>query len=266
MEKELASFNRGVSTVTKKEDNNRQETLIKDLQLLQNNNISNADAPKQQVAVTPLNEADIPHLADGGIVEGPESGYQAILHGKERVEPEKPEKKKGVKLNSPDIGPTFGGVNEFTGYNMGPMTTDLKAISQIASKLGAFDKDSQTITDPEVWKKVLNSGIGMNYDMGVTTVGTQMAPEGIGNDIGDRIKELMETNKSDLQTALDTVKTEFQTAMSQVVQQLIESKVNQSAPADQRLQEVMLQKFDTMIDHLSSSNDKQEQLIKNSMN
>jgi hypothetical protein len=179
--------------------------------------------------------------ADGGMFSGPKSGYPATLHGAEAVIPLKngevpvnidnkdaDQLQKEVRnltanvirLTQKDvmapggIGPTFAGYNEFTGFNQGPMTTDLNAVKDIAASLGGFDKATETITNPETWKKILNSGIAMNYDLGITEIGTKLVP-GIGAEIGERLKEIQAANKSDLGESLKQVLAEFRSAMSE---------------------------------------------------
>ena len=110
------------------------------------------------------------------------------------------------------MGMTAFGANEWTGLNMGPLTTDLKAIKDIAAQLGAFDKATQLITDPATWKQILNSGIATNYDLGAVKVGTETAP-GIGDTLGKMVKELTESGKADTTTALKEVTAEFRLAL-----------------------------------------------------
>jgi hypothetical protein len=115
-------------------------------------------------------------------------------------------------------GPTFAGYNAWKGYNADNVTTDLGAIKDIAGSLGAFDKATQTITDPKVWQNILQSGIATNVGVGAVEVGTKMGGADIGIDIGERIKEVMTTNNTDLTEALRTVKEEFNSAMLQVIE------------------------------------------------
>ena len=117
-------------------------------------------------------------------------------------------------------GPTFAGYNAWKGYNADNVTTDLGAIKDIAGSLGAFDKATQTITDPKVWQNILQSGIATNVGVGAVEVGTKMGGTDIGIDIGERIKEVMTTNNTDISEALRTVKEEFNAAMRQVVENL----------------------------------------------
>jgi Sec-independent protein translocase protein TatA len=117
------------------------------------------------------------------------------------------------------IGPTFAGMNEYTGYNQGPLTTDLDAIKDIAAKLGAYDASTKLITDPTTWKQILSSGIATNYDMGLAEIGTKMIP-GIGADIGERIKELKDTGSGDTASALKQVTDELRTAMLEMVKNM----------------------------------------------
>jgi hypothetical protein len=163
--------------------------------------------------------------ADGGIATGPTTGYNALLHGTEAVVPLPNGKTIPVSLDMKNvmqpggIGPTFAGMNEYTGYNMGHMSTDLAAIKDIAAKLGAYDASTKMITDPNLWKQILSSGIAMNYDLGVAEIGTKMIP-GIGAEIGERIQELKSTGGTDTATAIKQVAQEFRTAMIDVVQNM----------------------------------------------
>jgi hypothetical protein len=180
---------------------------------------------------------EIPKFADGGIAQGPKSGYPVELHGTEAVIPlkngavpvdlELTNKKQPspVSLDMRNamgpqgIGPTFGGMNEYTGYNQGPMTTDLAALKDIAAKLGAYDAATKMITDPTTWKQILSSGIATNYNLGMAEIGTKLLP-GIGADIGERIQELKSTGGADTAAALKQVTGEFKTAMLEMVQKM----------------------------------------------
>jgi hypothetical protein len=180
---------------------------------------------------------EIPKFADGGIAQGPKSGYPAELHGTEAVIPLKNGAvpvsldMKNVMQPSPvsldiknamqpgGIGPTFAGMNEYTGYNQGPMTTDLTAIKSIAAKLGAYDAATKMITDPTTWKQILSSGIATNYNLGMAEIGTKLLP-GIGADIGDRIQELKSTGGADTAAAIKQVTEEFKTAMLEAVRNM----------------------------------------------
>jgi hypothetical protein len=180
---------------------------------------------------------EIPKFADGGIAQGPKSGYPATLHGTEAVIPlkngavpvdlELTNKKQPspVSLDMRNamgpqgIGPTFGGMNEYTGYNQGPMTTDLAALKDIAAKLGAYDAATKMITDPTTWKQILSSGIATNYNLGMAEIGTKLLP-GIGADIGERIQELKSTGGADTAAAIKQVTGEFKTAMLEMVQKM----------------------------------------------
>ena len=178
--------------------------------------------------------------ADGGMFSGPKSGYPATLHGDEAVIPLKNgevpvniDNKNAdllhkevrnltanvIRLTQKDvmapggIGPTMGGHNEYTGYSMGPMTTDIAMLEKIAGKLGAYDKATQTITDPKLWKDILKSGMLMNYDFGMTQVGTKdlssrAGAESVADAIASRIKELI-NNRQDSTEAIAQTRTEF---------------------------------------------------------
>jgi len=163
-------------------------------------------------------------FADGGIATGPTTGYNALLHGTEAIIPLK-NGNVPVSLDMKNamqpggIGPTAFGMNEYTGYNQGPMTTDLAAIKSIAAKLGAYDAATKMITDPTTWKQILSSGIATNYNLGMVEIGTKMLP-GIGAEIGERIQELKSTGGADTAAAIKQVAGEFKTAMLEAVRNM----------------------------------------------
>jgi len=204
---------------------------------------------------------DPPHIfmRDGGIATGPESGYPATLHGTEAVIP----LKNGAVPVSLDmknamqpggIGPTAFGVNEFTGYNMGPLSTDLAAIKDIAAKLGAYDASTKMITDPTMWKQILGSGIAMNYDIGIAEIGTKMIP-GIGAEIGERIQELKNTGSVDTETAIKQVASEFKTAMVDAVQRMSAGAGGNAAAGEQ------LALLSQLVREQQNSNDIQKKML-----
>jgi hypothetical protein len=131
-----------------------------------------------------------------------------------------------IRLNQRDvmaeggIGPTFGGFNAYKGLNTDGVSTDLEAIKDIAGSLGAFDRATETITDPRTWQKILQSGIATNVDLGPVEVGTKMGGADIGIDIGERVKEIMTINNTDITDALRQVKDEFNTAARQIVESM----------------------------------------------
>ena len=180
----------------------------------------NRQGLKQKVPGDPVHFS----FGDGGIARGPETGYPATLHGEEAVIPLKngnvPVSLDMRNAMGPQgIGPTFSGMNEYTGYNRGPMTTDLDAIKSIAAKLGAYDAATKMITDPTTWKQILSSGIATNYNLGMAEIGTKLLP-GIGADIGERIQELKSTGGADTASAIKQVTGEFKTAMLEMVQKM----------------------------------------------
>ena len=206
---------------------------------------------------------EIPKFADGGIAQGPKSGYPVELHGTEAVIP----LKNGAVPVSLDmrnamtpqgIGPTFAGMNEYTGYNMGPMSTDLSAVKDIAAKLGAYDAATKMITDPNMWKQILGSGIAMNYDLGMTEIGTKMIP-GIGAEIGERIQELKSTGTVDTASAIEQVTKEFKTAMLDAVKQMSAIKGDPAAGEQLAL-------LSALVQEQKASNSIQEKLLRAAAN
>jgi hypothetical protein len=179
----------------------------------------------------------LPRMAEGGITSGPTiagegTGPEAVIPLKNGAVP--------VSLNMNDvmgpngIGPTFAGYNQYTGINQGPMTTDLNAVKDIAAGLGAFDKATQTITDPSTWKEILSSGIATNYELGVAKLGTESIPQ-IGEEIAARIKELQDQSNVDKSTALKVVGEEFRAAMREAMAEMVRTSGEAAAPGMEHL-------------------------------
>jgi len=162
-----------------------------------------------------------PMAADGGIFDSPviaaEAGPEAVIPLKNGSVPVKLDMGYDTK-KAQGIGQPVAGTNEWTGYNMKPMTTDLKALEQIAGKLGAYDAATKTITDPKVWKEVLQSGMMMNYNLSVAEIGTKGFGNNIGIEIGERIKEIAESKQIDISEAISAVRNEFKDAMSKMLE------------------------------------------------
>ena len=207
----------------------------------------------------------IPKAQKGGVFEGPDTGYLVELHGNETVVPTDKIAsiaKKPVKLFSEDMGPTFAGMNEYTGYNAGHMSTDLKAIQGMASKVGAYDEKTQTITDTEAWKKILHSGIATNYELGPAKIGTEQFGPDAGNVLGDRLKEIMDMDKTSLTDAIKQLQEEFKAATQQMVKDLAQ---NAAAPlvegADESVMAEVAKSMTELVNKMSESNDIQGKIL-----
>lgn len=174
--------------------------------------------------------AQIPGYADGGLAVTPqiamvaEKGPEAMIPLVNGAIP------LSISLKDAIGGPTFAGMNEYAGYNQGPMSTDLSAVKSIAEAIGAFDKTTQTITDPKMWKEILSSGLATNYKLGEATLGTQGIP-GLGDDIAERLKEIKEQTNTNAESALKQVTDEFKSAMATMSQQLAQMSANQNEGA-----------------------------------
>ena len=160
------------------------------------------------------------------------------------------------------MGPTFAGMNEYTGYNAGPMTTDLKAVQGMASKVGAYDEKTQTITDTDAWKKILHSGIATNYDMGPAKVGTEQFGPDAGNVLGDRLKEIIDMDKTSLTDAIKQLQEEFKAATQQLAKDLAQ---NAAAPivegADESVMAEVAKSMSELVSKMSESNDIQGKIL-----
>ena len=211
--------------------------------------------PEEQARIAAEAVKNAPTFAKGGITKGPSVAGES---GPEAVVPLPDGKAIPVTINLKDaasMGTGAFGENEYTGVNLGPITTDLEALKQIAGQLGAYDAATETITDPATWKEILNTGMLMNYDIAGAKIGTKMFGPDIGLEIGTAVKEVMATGDTDVATALKEVKDQFREAMTMVVdamkdkdyetqQQMLETLQNiareqgRTADASQRMAQV----------------------------
>lgn len=201
----------------------------------------------QEFGFSPL-QNDPPHIfmKDGGIVKASEGGTPAVIGEGGQDEAVIPLKNGAlpvsVKLDLNNvlaeggIGPSFGGFNQYTGINQGHVSTDLSAVKDIAAGMGAFDKATSTITNPAVWKEIINSGIAMNFELGVAQLGTAVIP-GIGEEIAARIKEIQEQHNTDGSKALEQVGVEFRAAMGEALAEMLRTKGETGIPGMEHVAE-----------------------------
>jgi predicted chitinase len=222
--------------------------------------------PSADTMVAGVNKDKIPKAEKGGVFEGPESGYIVELHGNETVIPT--EKiasiaKKSVKLFSDEMGPTAFGVNEYTGFNQGNMTTDLTAIQKIASKIGAYDEKTKNITDTDAWKSILHSGIATNYQLGPATVGTKAFGGDVGDILGDRLQEMINEGNT-VNSSVEKLAQEFRDALTTLVDKLIpnidENIGNQGNTGSNSMSEVV-DLLGNIAEKISQSNSIQDKLL-----
>ena len=167
-------------------------------------------------------------LKDGGIVPARPGGTRALIGEGGQSEAVIPLKngKLPVHIDSANFQSLAGGHNELTGYNAGPMTTDLAMLEKVAGKLGAYDKSTQMITDPKLWKDILQSGMMINYDLGGAQVGTKdlssrIGAETVADALAGRLKELIDTKKEDNSEAIAQTRTEFADMMKTFYEQVL---------------------------------------------
>jgi GH24 family phage-related lysozyme (muramidase) len=195
-----------------REEMSRPENIAKQIDLL--NLIANSPIVDPTVTSTVDNSI---MFAEGGITKGISIAGEA---GPEAVVPLPDGRTIPVTIKLSDaaaMGQGAFGENEYTGVNLGPITTDLAALKQIAGSLGAYDAATETITDPRTWKEILNTGMLMNFDMAGARFGTKMFGPDIGLEIGTAVKEVMATGDTDVAAALREVRDQFREAMAQVV-------------------------------------------------
>jgi hypothetical protein len=147
-------------------------------------------------------EQSSPMFADGGIARGPTTGFAATLHGTEAVVPLPDGKTIPVNINAQDRGEKdlsgpdnkpipiqlalsyqkdfemLPGLKSFSGYNQGPISTDLNIVAELAKRLGAYDEQNKIITDPDTWKQLLSYGFDFNAGVQRTNIlGTFGTPQ-----------------------------------------------------------------------------------------
>ena len=218
--------------------------------------------------------AQIPAFGDGGMVDKAtlaligEKGPEAVIPMDGKEIPLNISKPIPIKLDLKDvmaeggIGPTVGGMNEYTGYSMGPMSTDLSAVKEIAASMGAFDKASQTITDPATWKEIINSGIAMNYDLGMAKIGTQMG-DGIGQEMAQRLNDIVAENGVNQKEAFDIMRTEFVEAMKTITTEMFGKMAKESATPES---DALIAGIDALIAKQSEANDISKKILQVSAN
>jgi hypothetical protein len=199
---------------------------------IQNYNDPSAVAAMNQQGLKQKVPNDPVHFSfdGGGVIKGPETGYKPnlTLHGEEAFIPLK-DGAVPVSLNLKDAlsGPTFAGMNEYAGYNMGPITTDIDAVKKLAEAVGAFDKTSQIITDPATWKQILSSGLATNYNLVNAELGTKSLP-GLDQDMADRLKEIKEQGNTTTEAALKQVGEELKIALSSMAEKYAVAMTSQA--------------------------------------
>jgi hypothetical protein len=206
---------------------------------------------------------EVPKFAEGGIAQGPKSGYPVELHGTEAVIP----LKNGTVPVSLDLTNSRMFRNMQTQKNLNlnetvgktPKNQDLDSLKTIAVKLGANDEATKKITNPDTWKDILNSGVSMNYNMGIAEITSKMVPS-LGKEIGERIQELKTANNSDSDATVARMATEFKTAMLEVVKNINTGNNNSASIGEQ------LSLLSQLVREQQNSNDIQKKLLQAASN
>ena len=218
--------------------------------------------------------AQIPAFGDGGMVDKAtlaligEKGPEAVIPMDGKEIPLNISKPIPIKLDFKDvmaeggIGPSVMGYNQYTGYNTGPVSTDLDAVKEIATAMGAFDKASQTITDPATWKEIINSGIATNFDTNFMKIGTQMF-DGAGPLLGQRLNDIVAENGVNQKEAFDLMFAEFKEAMTVLGTEMANklAKENTSPETD-----ALIAGIDALIAKQSEANDISKKILQVSAN
>ena len=218
--------------------------------------------------------AQIPAFGDGGMVDKAtlaligEKGPEAVIPMDGKEIPLNISKPIPIKLDFKDvmaeggIGPSVMGYNQYTGYNTGAVSTDLAAVKEIATAMGAVDKASQTITDPATWKEIINSGIATNFDTNFMKIGTQMF-DGAGPLLGQRLNDIVAENGVNQKEAFDLMFAEFKEAMTVLGTEMANKIAKENASPET---DALIAGIDALIAKQSEANDISKKILQVSAN
>ena len=165
-------------------------------------------------------------FGDGGIATGPKSGYPATLHGTEAVIPLK-NGSVPVSLSMTDSANMFG---KNSGDAAGQMSGGLAALKNMALNLG-----------------------GSNQNLGLAEITNKMLPD-IGNDIGEKIKEISKNSESTTTSAIGQMTKDLKQSFTDAIKNIV--------PQDSGFSSKQLELMSAMIQEQKASNSIQEKLLR----
>lgn len=165
-------------------------------------------------------------FGDGGIATGPKSGYPATLHGTEAVIPLK-NGSVPVSLSMADSANMFG---KNSGDAAGQMSGGLAALKNMALNLG-----------------------GNNQNLGLAEITNKMLPD-IGNDIGEKIKEISKNSESTTASVIGQMTKDLRQSLTDAIKNII--------PQDSGAGAKQLELMSAMIQEQKASNSIQEKLLR----
>ncbi len=195
---------------------------------IQNYNDPAAVAAMNRRGLTQKVPGDPVHFSfgDGGIATGPKSGYPATLHGTEAVIPLK-NGSVPVSLSMADSANMFG---KNSGDAAGQMSGGLAALKNMALNLG-----------------------GNNQNLGLAEITNKMLPD-IGNDIGEKIKEISKNSESTTTSIIGQMTKDLKQSFTDAIKNIV--------PQDSGFSSKQLELMSAMIQEQKASNSIQEKLLR----
>lgn len=195
---------------------------------IQNYNDPAAVAAMNRRGLTQKVPGDPVHFSfgDGGIATGPKSGYPATLHGTEAVIPLK-NGSVPVSLSMADSANMFG---KNSGDAAGQMSGGLAALKNMALNLG-----------------------GNNQNLGLAEITNKMLPD-IGNDIGEKIKEISKNSESTTTSIIGQMTNDLRQSFTDAIKNIV--------PQDSGFSSKQLELMSAMIQEQKASNSIQEKLLR----
>ena len=193
----------------------------------------------------------IPEFAMGGIATGPKSGYPAMLHGTEAVIPLK-NGSVPVSLSMNDIA-SAGMFGKNRGDAAGQMRGELAALKNMALSIAGSSQPNKPAPDVKTWQEAVKSSLSNNYENGLAEITSKMLPD-IGNDIGEKIKEISKNSESTTASAIGQMTKDLRQSITDAIKNVI--------PQDSGFSAKQLELMSSMIQEQKNSNSIQEKLLR----
>jgi hypothetical protein len=164
--------------------------------------------------------------------------------------------------------PNLSGLGE-GGYQAGPLSTNTGLAREIASMIGAYNKDTGLVSDPEKMAKAMS--VSMEYDLGLATakIADVFSPTSAFGKIIETAKLNLENKDQNFakvepvqQISIEEINATIKAAVQGVTQELANSiiEIKQGAPdatSDPEVKDLLSE----LVEHTKNQNDKQDEMI-----